>query len=73
MPSQLPEMYTWVGSFFPQVQVDFVAVVGSFGPKMVRRISDEMHIPTNFMFMSTFGGKFEHDVTSLGGIRIITP
>eukprot|EP00463_Aulacantha_scolymantha_P001617 TRINITY_DN2243_c0_g1_i1.p6 TRINITY_DN2243_c0_g1~~TRINITY_DN2243_c0_g1_i1.p6 ORF type:complete len:70 (+),score=17.66 TRINITY_DN2243_c0_g1_i1:653-862(+) len=40
---------------------------------MVKSISRQYKIPSNFMFMSSFGEKMEYSFMDLGGLRLITP
>jgi hypothetical protein len=72
LPRDLPPVYASLGEFFPQAQVDYVAVSGNFGPEMISQMSERLQIPVNFMFMSSFGGEFKHEVADMGGVRLIT-
>lgn len=72
VPDEIPEAYKFLDSCFPDMQMDYVAVVGTFGPKLVHKVSRELKIPTTFMFMSPFGDKFPYTFTELGGLRLIT-
>ena len=47
-------------------------MVGKFGPAIVRELSLKEHIPSTFMFMGSFGEKFEYTFTEMGGLRLIT-
>ena len=47
-------------------------MVGKFGPGIVRELSLREHIPSTFMFMGSFGEKFEYTFTEMGGLRLIT-
>jgi hypothetical protein len=48
-----------------------LTVRGSFGPELVETLSNRLGIPKNMMFMGTPGGKFPHEIESLGGVRVI--
>ncbi len=56
---------------YPELEIDFVRIPGSFGPEIIQSLSKEWNIPTNFMFISSPGDKFAHKVSDLGGVRLI--
>lgn len=56
---------------YPELEIDFIRIPGSFGPELIQKLSKEWHIPTNFMFISSPGDKFAHKVSDLGGVRLI--
>ena len=47
-------------------------MIGEFGPPAIRALSYHTHVPTTFMFMGSFGAKFNFSFTELGGLRLIT-
>eukprot|EP00163_Fabomonas_tropica_P032483 TRINITY_DN817_c0_g1_i9.p1 TRINITY_DN817_c0_g1~~TRINITY_DN817_c0_g1_i9.p1 ORF type:complete len:718 (-),score=152.92 TRINITY_DN817_c0_g1_i9:984-3137(-) len=69
---EAPPVYDLLNRMYPNVRIDFVAMEGEFGPAAVQRLSYEMHIPSQFMFISAFGDKFPYTFTDLGGLRLIT-
>jgi Na+-translocating ferredoxin:NAD+ oxidoreductase RnfE subunit len=71
-PANPPDIYKALGKLIPDVQIDFVATAGRFCPQMVQMISAQYKVPTNFMFMSSFGAGLEHSFMELGGLRLIT-
>lgn len=56
---------------YPELEIDFIRIPGSFGPELIQKLSKEWNIPTNFMFISSPGDKFAHKVSDLGGVRLI--
>jgi amino acid transporter len=56
---------------YPQVDIEFVVIEGSFGPQLINKLSREWKIPVNFMFISSPGDKFPYKVSELGGVRVI--
>lgn len=56
---------------YPELEIDFIRIPGTFGPELIQKLSKEWHIPTNFMFISSPGDKFAHKVSDLGGVRLI--
>jgi len=73
MPQSIPRIYKSLGELFTDLQIDYVATSGKFGPEMVRNISFRYKVPSNFMFMSSFGQKMSYSFMELGGLRLITP
>ena len=71
VPSSMPRSYQMLGEQHPNFCIDYVAVVGEFTPSMVTYISHVLHIPTMFMFMSSFGPKFPYSYSSMGGLRLL--
>jgi amino acid transporter len=56
---------------YDTLDVEFIQLQGTFGPELVHRLSEEWHIPTNFMFIGSPGGKFPYRIAELGGVRLI--
>jgi len=72
VPQTVSPTYQQLSRCFPEVRVDYVVVIGEFGPSMVRHVSRELHVPATFMFMGTFNDDFPFTFTELGGLRLIT-
>lgn len=72
-PTEIPSIYKALAKLFTDVQIDFVCTAGTFCPRMVQMISCKYKVPTNFMFMSSFGNNLGIGFMQLGGLRIITP
>ena len=72
IPDDAPEVYQYLLDSHPQLIIEYVAMVGKFGPALVRELSHREHIPSTFMFMGSFGESFEYTFTEMGGLRLIT-
>jgi amino acid transporter len=60
-----------IDHLYPQLRIDFLAVKGAFGPDLIERLSRRLKVPKNYMFIGTPGDQFAHDLSSLGGVRLI--
>lgn len=56
---------------YPDIDIEFISLKGTFGPKLILELSKEWQIPTNFMFISSPGNKFTHRLADLHGVRLI--
>lgn len=56
---------------YPEIDIEFVVLEGSFSPGLLRKLSLEWHIPLNFMFIGSPGDHFPHQISELGGVRLI--
>ncbi len=56
---------------YPEIDIDFVVMHDTFGPKLINKLSKEWDIPVNFMFIGSPGDKFPYRVEQLGGVRLI--
>ncbi len=56
---------------YPEIDVEFIVVKGTFGPELIERLSEEWKIPKNFMFIGSPGDHFMFGLAELGGVRLI--
>lgn len=56
---------------YPEVDMEYITLVGDFTPELVENLSNQWKIPKNFMFISSPGDKFSYRVDELGGVRLI--
>ncbi|MBK0378099.1 APC family permease [Mucilaginibacter segetis] len=56
---------------YPEIDIEFIQITGTFGPKLISKLSKEWEIPTNFMFISSPSNKFSHRLADLHGVRLI--
>lgn len=56
---------------YPEIDIDLVIVEGTFGPELVEKLSEQWHIPKNFMFIGSPGDHFLYGLAELGGVRSI--
>jgi len=71
IPPELAEHLQAIDHMYPNLRIDFVAVMGSFGPELITRLSQRLRVPKNFMFIGTPGDRFPHEIEDLGGVRLI--
>ena len=56
---------------YPEIDIEFVALEGTFGPKLIKDLSKKWKIPPNFMFIGSPGDRFIYGLAELGGVRLI--
>jgi len=56
---------------YPEIDLEFVKMEGTFSPALIDRLSVEWKIPKNLMFIGSHGEKFKYDQATLGGVRLI--
>ena len=71
LPAQFLSDLDVLDRAYPEIHIEFVRLEGAFGPDMVKHLSAEWKIPTNFMFIGTPGDRFPYRVADLGGVRLI--
>ena len=60
-----------VDRIYPNIRIDLVLVQGRFGPELIEKLSRRLNVPKNYMFISTPGDKFPHNIAELGGVRLV--
>ncbi|CAM2930558.1 amino acid/polyamine/organocation transporter, APC superfamily [Flavobacterium succinicans] len=56
---------------YPEIDIEFVEIIGVFGPEIIDKLSVQWGIPKNFMFIGSPGDRFSYRVADLGGVRLI--
>jgi amino acid transporter len=56
---------------YPDIDIEFIKLRGTFGPELIQQLCKEWNIPTNFMFISSPSNKFSHRIADLHGVRLI--
>lgn len=56
---------------YPDIQIEFIEIEGTFAPELIQNLSKEWNIPVNFMFIGSPGDHFPFRVEELGGVRLI--
>jgi len=56
---------------YPEIDIEFIEIVGVFGPEIIEELSVQWNIPKNFMFIGSPGDRFSYRVAELGGVRLI--
>jgi hypothetical protein len=71
VPVGLADQLQLIDRLYPPLRVDFLAVLGEFGPGLIQRLSKRLHVPTNAMFIGTPSDRFAHPIERLAGVRVI--
>jgi len=71
VPPNLKEDLNILDQAYPEIDIEFVAVKGVFGPEMIRNLSKKWSIPANLMFIGSPGDHFMYGLADLGGVRLI--
>ena len=56
---------------YPEVDIEFISMEGTFGPELIKDLSGRWNIPINFMFIGSPSDKFPYRLEDLGGVRLI--
>ncbi|HQW11655.1 MAG TPA: APC family permease [Saprospiraceae bacterium] len=56
---------------YPNLNLEFIEMVGKFGPELIEELSERWNIPKNFMFIGSPGDRFSFRISELGGVRLI--
>ncbi len=56
---------------YPDIDVEFVVLEGTFGPELIHELAKRWNIPPNFMFIGSPGDHFLYGLAELGGVRLI--
>lgn len=56
---------------YPEIDLFFEQIVGTFNPDLINELSKKWKIPTNFMFISSPSNKFSYRLSELNGVRLI--
>ena len=71
IPKDLADTLHEIDRLYPDLRIDFLAVRGTFGPKLIESLSRRLNVPKNYMFIGTPGDRFPHRIEELGGVRLI--
>jgi len=71
IPDRLAEHLSHIDRLYPELRIDFVGVLGTFGPALIERLSQRLQVPKNYMFIGTPSDRFPHRIEALGGVRVI--
>lgn len=56
---------------YPEIKMEYISMVGTFGPELIDELCHKWNIPKNFMFISSPSDRFTYRVEDLGGVRLI--
>lgn len=71
VPPKLESELQFLDEAYPDIDIEFVVLQGTFGPDLIRELSQRWNIPTNFMFIGSPGNHFVYGLAELGGVRLI--
>jgi hypothetical protein len=71
VPPQLASDIEFLDKAYPDINIEFIAYKGKFSPELLADLSKRWNIPLNFMFIGSPGAKFAHNLSDLGGARLI--
>lgn len=71
VPPRLRQDLGFLDEAYPEIDIEFVVIVGTFGPVLIRELSKEWQIPTNLMFIGSPSGHLIYGLAELGGVRLI--
>ena len=71
LPDRLASDIEVLDREYPDIDIEFVAMPGKFGPELIRELSDKWKIPINFMFIGSPGDHFPYRIEELGGVGLI--
>lgn len=56
---------------YPEIDIEFIEIIGEFTPDLIEELSQKWKIPKNFMFIASPSDRFSYRVADLGGVRLI--
>ncbi|RLE20884.1 MAG: APC family permease [Acidobacteria bacterium] len=71
IPPRLKADLEFLDEAYPKIDIEFLAVKGTFGPALIQKLSKKWGIAPNFMFIGSPGDHFPHRLEDLGGVRLI--
>jgi len=71
IPQDLEANVMFLDKQYPKMCIDLVLVKGRFDPATVQKISEQLQVPRNFMFITCPGKGFPHNFSELQ-VRVIT-
>jgi len=71
VPPKLEKDLQFLDEAYPEIDIEFVVLEGTFGPDLIQELSQRWRIPTNLMFIGSPGDHFLYGLAELGGVRLI--
>ncbi len=62
---------SFLNKAYPEIEIEFVPITGTFSPALIQQLSKEWNIPPNLMFIGSPGNHFIYGLADLGGVRLI--
>ncbi len=71
VPPRLKPDLELLDEAYPEIDIEFVVLNGTFSPKLIQELSEKWNIPTNLMFIGSPQGHLMFGLAELGGVRLI--
>ncbi|BHH82441.1 APC family permease [Desulforhopalus sp. 52FAK] len=71
LPPNLKKDLDFLNEAYPDIDIEFVPLTGTFSPKLIMKLSKEWQIPPNLMFIGSPGDHLIYGLADLGGVRLI--
>lgn len=71
IPPKIEGHLQFLDESYPDIDVEFLAVEGMFGPGLIQKLLKEWGIPVSLMFIGSPGSGFMYGLEELGGVRLI--
>ncbi|MBN2384180.1 APC family permease [bacterium] len=71
IPSNLKKDLEFLDEVYPEIKINLILKEGEFNPGTIDAISQEYEVPLNYMFIGAPGESFPHNLSELGGVRLI--
>jgi amino acid transporter len=71
VPPNLKRDLGFLNEAYPNIDIEFVALLGTFSPDLISELSKKWNIPTNLMFIGSPGNHFMYGLKDLGGVRLV--
>jgi hypothetical protein len=70
-PEKLKADVAYLDEVYPQVDIELLLLQGEFTPDTIEQLSARLDVPKNYMFIGAPGQDFPHNLSELGGVRLI--
>jgi hypothetical protein len=71
VPPKLEKDLKFLNEAYPTIEIEFLVIIGKFGPDLIQELSVKWNIPINLMFIGSPGTHFLYGLAELGGVRLI--
>ncbi len=61
----------FLNNAYPDIDIEFVPLINTFSPELIKELSKQWNIPSNLMFIGSPGTHFIYGLADLGGVRLI--
>jgi amino acid transporter len=70
VPPKLEKDLKFLNEAYPTIEIEFLVIIGKFGPDLIQELSVKWNIPINLMFIGSPGTHFLYGLAELGGVRL---